>query len=82
MWAFRQAVWDRCDFDPTQILWILQLIYHPILLHRVLVWWEATNKTSHVTKVTKITGLHLWLPLVPSKQGQHLLFDFLCKCCQ
>ena len=54
MWAFRQAVWDRCDFDPTQILWILQLIYHPILLHRVLVWWEATNKTSHVTKVTKI----------------------------
>ena len=49
----RRAIGDRWGLGPAHILWILLSIIHPIFLQGVLVWWEATDKTNHVTKMTK-----------------------------
>ena len=35
-------------------MWLLHCIKHPLFLHGVFDWWEATTKTNHISKVSKI----------------------------
>ena len=72
--ACRRAIGNRWGLGQAQILWIIQSIIHPIFLQGVLLWWEATDKTNHVTKMTKNNRCALMA--APSKQRQPLLLNF------
>ena len=54
LWLCRRAVGSRWGLGPVPLLWILQSIIHPLFLHGIVVWWEATTKSNHITSITKI----------------------------
>ena len=77
LWVCKKAIGNRWGLGPAQILWLLHSIIHPLFLHGVVVWWEASTKTNHLSRMSKINRSTLLAATGAFKTTPTLALEYL-----